>query len=358
MGVVIWAVSEVLARCSAAGARCRARVARRGHSDHGRGVVGRGRPVRLPSLARAAGVPARDHDRDGEPSVQRGRRPISVPEQTCRGVWSRRQLLGDHASEPPELHRDHLGRHRRDHRRLHATVRVDELDLRPGRTRGWWPIDARDRVHRRPAGTYAKKHNPAAYYTKLAGAYAQNAVPLGTTAAGALISICARTVCPATASSRPTSATTSTIARSSVGDAWLARWVPKILASRAYRSGGTALFITYDEGSGSDNRVYTVVATPTTRKGTVSHAAFTHYSLLKTQESLLGLRCLGHACDAGTASMRTAFGLSVEDRGSAGASSTASPPAEPDGSTNPAASHLRHHPWPLRRPKARSVLHC
>jgi hypothetical protein len=30
---------------------------------------------------------------------------------------------------------------------------------------------------------------------------------------------------------------------------------------------------------------------------------------LKTQQSLLGLRCLGHACDAGTASMRTAFGL-------------------------------------------------
>lgn len=94
-----------------------------------------------------------------------------------------------------------------------------------------------------------------------------------------------------------------------VGDAWLARWVPQILASRPYRSGGTALFITYDEGSVNDNRVYTVIASPFTRKGAVSHIAFTHYSLLKTQESLLGVRCLGRACNPETASMRNPFGL-------------------------------------------------
>jgi hypothetical protein len=96
-----------------------------------------------------------------------------------------------------------------------------------------------------------------------------------------------------------------------VGDAWLARWVPRILASHTYRAGGTVLFIIYDEGSEEDmdNRVYTVVASSFTRKATVSHIAFTHYSLLKTQESLLGLRCLGHACDPETASMRNPFGL-------------------------------------------------
>lgn len=159
------------------------------------------------------------------------------------------------------------------------------------------------------AGTYAKKHNPAAYYTKLAGAYAQNAVPLGTTAAGALTSDLRANRLPRYSFVTPDLCNDEHDCSISVGDAWLARWVPKILASRAYRAGGTALFITYDEGSDSDNRVYTVVASPSTRKGTVSHVAFTHYSLLKTQERLLGLRCLGHACDAGTASMRTAFGL-------------------------------------------------
>ena len=160
----------------------------------------------------------------------------------------------------------------------------------------------------RPA-TYAKKHNPAAYYTKLAGAYAENAVPLGTPTTGALISDLRANRLPRYSFITPDLCHDEHDCSISVGDAWLARWVPKILASLVYKAGGTALFITYDEGSGSDNRVYTVVASPTTRKGTVSHAAFTHYSLLKTQESLLGLRCLGHACDAGTASMRTAFGL-------------------------------------------------
>jgi phosphatidylinositol-3-phosphatase len=159
------------------------------------------------------------------------------------------------------------------------------------------------------SGNYAKKHNPAAYFTKLAAAYAQNAVPLGTPAGGALISDLRTNRLPRYSFVTPDLCNDEHDCSISVGDAWLARWVPKILASRAYRAGGTALFITYDEGSDSDNRVYTVVASPTTRKGTVSHAVFTHYSLLKTQQSLLGLRCLGHACDAGTASMRTAFGL-------------------------------------------------
>jgi phosphatidylinositol-3-phosphatase len=159
------------------------------------------------------------------------------------------------------------------------------------------------------AGTYAKKHNPAAYYSKLAGAYARNAVPLGTPTAGALISDLRANRLPRYSFITPDLCNDEHDCAIRVGDAWLARWVPKILASRAYRAGGTALFITYDEGSDSDNRVYTVVVSPTTRKGTVSHAAFTHYSLLKTQESLLGLRCLGHACAVGTASMRNAFGL-------------------------------------------------
>jgi phosphatidylinositol-3-phosphatase len=159
------------------------------------------------------------------------------------------------------------------------------------------------------AADYAKKHNPAAYYTKAAGAYALNAVPLGTLAAGALISDLRKNRLRRYSFVTPDLCNDEHDCAIRVGDAWLARWVPQILASRAYRAGGTALFITYDEGSEDDNRVYTVVVSPTTHKGTVSHIAFTHYSLLKTQESLLGLRCLGHACDPKTASMRGAFGL-------------------------------------------------
>jgi phospholipase C len=159
------------------------------------------------------------------------------------------------------------------------------------------------------AGLYAKKHNPAAYYSNLAAAYAVNAVPLGTPTAGALTSDLRANRLPRYSLITPNLCNDEHDCTVSVGDAWLARWVSQILASHTYRAGGTVLFITYDEGSDEDNRVYTVVASPFTRRGTVSHIAFTHYSLLKTQESLLGLRCLAHACDPETASMRNPFGL-------------------------------------------------
>ena len=55
--------------------------------------------------------------------------------------------------------------------------------------------------------------------------------------------------------------------------------------------------------------VVTIVVSPYTAVGTRSSTAFTHYSLLKTTEQLLGLGFIGHAGDAGTNSMRTAFGL-------------------------------------------------
>jgi phosphatidylinositol-3-phosphatase len=155
---------------------------------------------------------------------------------------------------------------------------------------------------------YRKKHNPAAYYTTIAAAYGEDAVPLGTQSAGALLQDLKQGTLPRFSFVTPNMCDDEHDCDVSAGDAWLGQWVPRILGSPAYRRGGTALFITYDEGRGGDNRVYTVVASPYTRPGTVSKQAFSHYSLLKTIESMLGLPCLGHACDSGTASMRKAFG--------------------------------------------------
>jgi phosphatidylinositol-3-phosphatase len=54
----------------------------------------------------------------------------------------------------------------------------------------------------------------------------------------------------------------------------------------------------------------TIVASPSTQPGTSSAAAFSHYSLLRTTEEMLGIaQFLGHAGDTGTASMRAAFHL-------------------------------------------------
>ena len=159
------------------------------------------------------------------------------------------------------------------------------------------------------SGKYAKKHNPAAYYTRIAKAYARNAVPLGTTSAGALAGDLRRNRLRRYSFITPNLCNDEHDCDISTGDDWLRQWVSKIVRSRAYRKGGTALFITYDEGEGSDQRVYTVVVSPYTRPATVSGARFSHYSLLKTTEAMLGVRCLAHACQGRTPSMRRPFGL-------------------------------------------------
>jgi phospholipase C len=93
------------------------------------------------------------------------------------------------------------------------------------------------------------------------------------------------------------------------GDAWLRTWIPAITATPSYRAGKTVVFVAWDEDDGSaSNRVPLLVVSRHTAPGTRNATAFTHYSLLRTTEELLGLRTrLGNAATA--ASMRAAFGL-------------------------------------------------
>jgi len=103
-------------------------------------------------------------------------------------------------------------------------------------------------------------------------------------------------------------------------DAFLRHWVPLVMQSAAYRDGGLIL-ITFDEGSadtaccgettglsashpntplpglrgpgGGD--VGLVALSPFIRPGTVSSAAYNHYSMLRTIEDAFGLSHLGDA---------------------------------------------------------------
>jgi hypothetical protein len=151
-----------------------------------------------------------------------------------------------------------------------------------------------DNCAAKSSGLYAVKHNPAAYYRNVACA-AQD-VPLAD---------------PPDISARFTFITPNlcndmhdcSVAK---GDAWLARWVPKMLDSSQYRSGTTAVFITWDEDSGP-NQIATLVIAPSTPRGTRSATTFNHYSMLRTTEEMLGLPPLGEASKA--ASMRSAFHL-------------------------------------------------
>jgi hypothetical protein len=159
------------------------------------------------------------------------------------------------------------------------------------------------------SGTYAVKHNPEAYYTNIRTACTADNVPMGTTSSGAFATALSTGNLPAFSFVTPNLCNDMHDCSVQTGDAWLKSWVPKITASAPYQSGNTVIFITWDEDdSSSGNHVATIVVSPYTTPGTQSTTAFTHYSLLRTTEQLLGITTfLGNA--SGAASMRTAFGL-------------------------------------------------
>ncbi|MGH3010093.1 MAG: alkaline phosphatase family protein [Gaiellaceae bacterium] len=159
------------------------------------------------------------------------------------------------------------------------------------------------------AGLYAVKHNPAAYYTGLRAQCGRWDVPMGTLSSGLLASALRRGRLPSFAFVTPNLCDDMHDCSIATGDAWLRRWISAIITSESYRSGTTAIFITFDEGSGS-NHVATLVVAPSTPSGTRSSTPFNHYSLLKTTEQLLGVRGrLAHAGDPSTRGMRAAFHL-------------------------------------------------
>jgi hypothetical protein len=89
------------------------------------------------------------------------------------------------------------------------------------------------------------------------------------------------------------------------GDQWLQAWVPRILASPAWKDKGV-LFITFDEGDSdrgccagvAGGQVDTLVISPLAQPGFTSDVAYSHYSLLHTIEAAWGLPLLGQtSCD-------------------------------------------------------------
>jgi len=165
------------------------------------------------------------------------------------------------------------------------------------------------------SGEYAVRHNPAVYYTSLRGC-GSNDVPYAQ-----LGPDLARNALPAFSFITPNMTDDMHDGTTAQGDAWLASHLPAILNSKEYQSGTTAVFITWDEGSGgypiedcddpgstdSSCRVATIVISPSTPAGTRSGTFFDHYSLLATTEQLLRLPKLASASSAPT--MTAAFHL-------------------------------------------------
>ena len=146
-------------------------------------------------------------------------------------------------------------------------------------------------------------------------------MPLGSSSSGNLHDDLTNNTLPSFSFIVPTNPTTRLL-DGRTGDNWLGTWVPLITSSTAYQSGNTALFIVWDEGNGGTKGedctaspsdpsclVAALIVNPYTPPGTLSSTPYSHYSLLRTTEDLLGLAHLAHAADTSTHSFRPDFHL-------------------------------------------------
>jgi hypothetical protein len=73
------------------------------------------------------------------------------------------------------------------------------------------------------------------------------------------------------------------------GDAWLAKYLPEILDSQAYRDGG-AVFITWDEAETADGPIGMIVLSPLAKgNGYGNSVHYDHGALLRTLEEIFGV---------------------------------------------------------------------
>jgi len=157
------------------------------------------------------------------------------------------------------------------------------------------------------SGNTDSNHNSSEYYTDLSGGNYEQTLPSAPFSSSAFNPKFVFISPNRTDDDHDTSAST--------GDTWLSSEVPAIMATPQYQSGRMAIFITFDESNVNDtegatsppnNHVYTAVISPYTH-GVKATTEYTHYSLLRTTEELLGLPLLGNAATAN--SMVANFGL-------------------------------------------------
>lgn len=134
---------------------------------------------------------------------------------------------------------------------------------------------------------YAERHNPEIYYQGPGdrAACAINNVPLGNVSAGHLASDLANNTLPNFSVIVPNDCNNMHDCSVATGDTWLSQWLPVILNSQSYRAGRTAIFLVFDE----DTPIPNFVVAPSVVPGTVIQGSYSHYSLLRTTEEMLGI---------------------------------------------------------------------
>jgi phosphatidylinositol-3-phosphatase len=191
---------------------------------------------------------------------------------------------------------------------------------------------------RTSSGNYAVRHNPAPYFSTL-DSCGEFDIKMGnvSTQKGAFYDDVAAGTLPSFSFISPNLVDDAHNSDAATGDAWLSKLVPIITKGANYQRGDTAIFITNDEGAGADLvigencsdptldlkqpscHIPTIVIAPHIPTGTVDDTFYTHYSMLRTAEEVLGLPLLGLAADAN--SMTASFDLEP--------SASATPPGAP-----------------------------
>ena len=145
-------------------------------------------------------------------------------------------------------------------------------------------------------GTYAPKHNPAAYYVGGSdrAACTTDDVDYGFFDPNHL---------PTLAFITPNLINDTHDGTVAQGDAWAQTNIEAILNGASYRAGRTAVLWLWDENTPMPN----VVVAPSMRPGTVVSVPVNHYGTLSAVERMLGLPLLGNASTA--TNLRNAFGI-------------------------------------------------
>lgn len=146
-------------------------------------------------------------------------------------------------------------------------------------------------------GTYARKHNPAVSFVDVSNATARCAAHVSNFSnfdpAAANLELIVPNLC-----------NDMHDCGVAAGDAWLKNWLPQhILSTPTWQKTNSAIFVTWDEGSGGASgggQVATIVISKQTPAGFVSNVPHTHYSLLRTIQDAWGLDCLKYSCTANT----------------------------------------------------------
>ncbi len=164
------------------------------------------------------------------------------------------------------------------------------------------------------SGSYITHHNPAAYYNGDSGrdrsACQKNNVPLGSvnvstgSISGNLANDLNNNTLPTFSFITPNTCNNSYSCSLATSDKWLKAVMTSIINSNAYKAGNTAVGVMYDKYSPMPH----LGVAPAVKPGRNSSANFTHYSLLRTTEEMLGINTfLGSASSA--KSMRADFNL-------------------------------------------------